>query len=438
MANKRSLTLVVTAVLLAGGGILYYRSREATKTSTPITATVTRGDVISKVSATGALQPVTTVQVGTQVSGTIKALYADFNSQVHKGQVVAELEPALFQAQVEQARATLSRLEADAGKAQVDVQDTQTKLTRAKELFDQKLIARTDLETAQTAAADSQAALKSAQAQVTQGRAALNQVQVNLNNTIIKAPIDGVVISRNVDVGQTVAASMQAPTLFVIANDLSKMQVSASVDESDIGHVNVGQPVTFRVDAYPAQTFNGTVSQVRLQPTTSQNVVSYTTVIDVPNPDMKLKPGMTANVTIQTAASQNVLRVPNAALKFRPAAAADAVATAGRDGSPRPADRGNRPSSGGDRSVGHVFVLRSGQVVPVRVQTGVSDGAVTAVVSGDLREGDQVITAMSEPGSSSAQTNSPLLFGRRGGGAGGNAGRGGAAAPAGGGAGAGR
>ena len=423
MANKRLLILAVVAVLLVGSGVVYYRSRGAGKTSTPITAAVTRGDVIAKVSATGALQPVTTVQVGTQVSGTIKALHADFNSQVHKGQVVAELEPALFQAQVEQARATVSKLEADASRAQVDVQDTQAKLARARELFDQKLIARTDLETAQTAAADSQAALKSSQAQVTQARAALNQVQVNMNNTVIKAPIDGVVISRNVDVGQTVAASMQAPTLFVIANDLAKMQVSASVDEADIGRVSVGQPVTFRVDAYPAQTFTGTVSQVRLQPTTEQNVVSYTTVIDVPNPDMKLKPGMTANVTIQTAASQNVLRVPNAALKFRPTTPAGG---GDQSGAPRPAATSGRS----DRSFSRVFVLRNGQVVPVRVQTGVTDGAMTAIVGGDLREGDQVITAMSEPGSSSTQAGSPFLFGRRGGGAG-NAGRGGAAAPAG-------
>jgi HlyD family secretion protein len=430
MSNKRLLIFVVIAAL-AGGGVFYYRTLAANHPATPMTTRVTRGDVIAKVSATGALQPVTTVQVGTQVSGTIKALHADFNSQVHKGEVVAELEPALFEAQVEQARATLMKLEADAAKAQVDVQDAQTKLVRAQELSDQKLIARTDLETAQTAAADSQAAQRSAQAMVTQARAALNQVQVNLDNTIIKAPIDGVVISRNVDVGQTVAASMQAPTLFVIANDLSKMQVSASVDEADIGHIDVGQPVTFRVDAYPTRVFNGTVSQVRLQPTTEQNVVSYTTVIDVPNPEMKLKPGMTANVTIQTAASQNVLRVPNAALKFRPASA-DATTGGGQPGYVRPAatagrNGGTRPIDSGDRSFGRVFVLRNGQVVPVRVQTGVTDGAMTAIVGGDLQDSDEVITAMSEPGSTSAQTSSPFLFGRRGGGAG-NAGRAGGAA----------
>jgi HlyD family secretion protein len=431
MSTKRLLVIVI-AVLLIAGGVFYWRSRSGAHPAAPITSAVTRGDVVAKVSATGTLQPVTTVQVGTQVSGTIKALYADFNSQVHKGQVVAELDPSLFQTQVEQARGTMSKLQADADRSKVDVLDTQVKLTRAQELFDQKLIARTDLETAQTTANEAQAAVKSADAQVTQARAALNQAQVNLDHTTITAPIDGVVISRNVDVGQTVAASMQAPTLFVIANDLAKMQVSAAVDESDIGHIAIGQPVTFRVDAYPTQTFSGTVSQVRLQPTTEQNVVSYTTMIDVPNPEMKLKPGMTANVTIQIASNENVLRVPNAALKFRPASA-DAAAGNGDSGSARPAATSGRagtprPSGAGDRSFGRVFVLRNGQLVPVRVQAGVTDGAMTAIVSGDLQEGDQVVTGMSQAGSTSAQTStSPLIpFGRRGGAAG-NAGRAGGA-----------
>src|SRR5882672_11260407 len=264
--RKRLIVIIALVTAVGIGSVAYSRARSTSKEAAPITAAVTRGDVVEKVSATGTLQPVTTVQVGTQVSGTIKALYADFNSEVRKGQVIAELEPSLFETQVEQARATMTRLQADADRAQVDVQDTQSKLRRAQELFDQKLIARTDLETAQAAAAQSEAALKSAQAQITQARAALNQVQVNLNNTIVKAPIDGVVISRNVDVGQTVAASMQAPTLFVLAKDLTRMQVSASVDESDIGHITTGQPVSFRVDAYPADTFTGTVSQVRLDP----------------------------------------------------------------------------------------------------------------------------------------------------------------------------
>ena len=425
--NKRLVVIIAVVAAIGVGSIAYSRARSTSTEDEPITAAVTRGDVVEKVNATGTLQPVTTVQVGTQVSGTIKALHADFNSEVRKGQVIAELEPSLFQTQVEQARATMTKLQADADRAQVDVQDTQTKLRRAQDLFDQKLIARTDLETAQASAAQSQAALKSAEAQITQARAALNQVQVNLNNTIIKAPIDGVVISRNVDVGQTVAASMQAPTLFVLAQDLTRMQVSASVDESDIGRIAAGQRVSFRVDAYPADTFMGTVSQVRLNPTTEQNVVSYTTMIDVPNQEMKLKPGMTANVTIQVAGSENVLRVPNAALRFRPTttgtrdsgfgirdSASGTAATSGQSGAPRAV-------SNADRSGGRVWTIRNGALEPVRIRTGVSDGAMTAVVEGDLKEGDQVVTGIAEQGTATARAStSPLLpfGGRRAGGAG--------------------
>ena len=415
---KRLLTFIVLVVAIAGGGTWYYRARHAAKDPTPITAAVTRGDVVARVEATGTLGPVTTVQVGSQVSGTIKALHADYNSEVKKGQVVAELDPSLFQTQVEQARATLIKAESDVERARVELTDATAKAKRAQELWDQKLISRNDLETAQAAAAQDEAALKSAQAQVTQARAALNQNQVNLGHTIIRAPIDGIVISRSVDVGQTVAASLQAPTIFVIAQDLAHMQVSASIDESDIGRVAVGQPVTFKVDAYPTQTFSGKVSQVRLEPKTEQNVVSYTTMIDVPNPDLKLKPGMTANVTVQIAMSEDVLRVPNAALRFRPTTT---------NTEPRPTATSGR-FNGGDRNFGRVFVLRNGQIVPVRVRTGVTDGAMTAIIDGDLKEGDQVITGMSESGadvSGSRQgTTSPLIpFGRRGGG-GGNRGAG--------------
>ncbi len=448
--NKRLILVIALVAAIGIGGAAYSRARSSSKASSPITAAVTRGDVIEKVSATGALQPVTTVQVGTQVSGTIKALHADFNSEVKKGEVIAELEPSLFQTQVEQAQATMTRLQADADRARVEAQDAETKSRRAQELFDQKLISRNDLETAQATGMQAESALKSAQAQITQARAALHQVQVNLDNTIIKAPIDGVVISRNVDVGQTVAASMQAPTLFVLAQDLTRMQVSASVDESDIGRIAAGQKVSFRVDAYPAETFTGVVSQVRLNPTTEQNVVSYTTMIDVPNTEMKLKPGMTANVTIQIAASENVLRVPTSALKFRPttgdrgsgigdpgsgirdssAAARDSgFGTRGSgSGTAATGGRGGEPRAVGsvDRSGGRVWTLSNGALVPVRVKTGVSDGAVTAVVDGDLKEGDQVVTGMAAQGTTTAQaTTSPLLpLGRRGGGAGANGARG--------------
>ena len=256
--------------------------------------------------------------MGSQVSGTISSLHADFNSRVRKGQVLARLEPSLFQTQVEQAEATVQRLQADVERAVVEVEDAAAKLRRAEQLSTQQLIAASDLDTARTTARQAEAALKSARAQVAQARAAVNQSRVNLGHATITAPVDGIVVSRNVDVGQTVAASMQAPTLFVLAEDLARMQVNASVDESDIGQIQPGQQVTFQVDAYPDQVFTGSVRQVRLDPVVEQNVVSYVTVIDVPNPELKLKPGMTANVSVEIARADDALRVPNAALRFRP------------------------------------------------------------------------------------------------------------------------
>jgi len=432
--SKRLVASTVVAVGFVGALAFYYRSLGAASPPAPVTAAVTRGDVVASVSATGTLEPVTTVQVGTQVSGTIKALHADFNSEVRRGEIVAELEPSLFQTQVDQARATLVRLEADADRASVDVEDTQGKLRRAQELFDQKLIARTDLETAQAAARQAEASAKSAAAQITQARAALNQSEVTLGHTVIRAPIDGIVISRSVDVGQTVAASMQAPTLFVIAQDLTRMQVSASIDEADIGHIVAGQGVSFRVDAYPNETFSGTVSQVRLEPKTEQNVVSYTTIINVPNPGLKLKPGMTANVTVRIATDAGVLRVPNAALRFRPSAELVALSAsnpsepAGR----RSAGAGPRAANAGGSgpTLGRLWVTRNGVVQEVRVRTGVTDGVLTAVREGDLREEDRVITAAADLATSStpaASASSPLLpVGRRGGGQGAAANRTGA------------
>jgi HlyD family secretion protein len=281
---------------------------------------VTRGDIAETVGATGQLQAVTTVQVGTQVSGTIQELNADFNSLVRKGQVLARLDPSLFQTQIEQARANLIRAEADLERLRVSLDDARTKLNRARELSEKKLIAQIEVEAAEVALRSAEAQLRSQQAAVTQSQASLRQNQVNLQHTVIESPIDGLVISRNVDVGQTVAASMSAPTLFVLAADLTKMQVIASLDESDVGRIRPSQIVRFRVDAFPTEEFVGTVTQVRLQPTTVQNVVTYQTVIDVPNPELKLKPGMTANVNIEIARRANVLRVPNTSLRFRPTA----------------------------------------------------------------------------------------------------------------------
>ncbi len=333
---------IVAAIAAAGYG--YYRYTQKPPVPIVSAARVTRGDIAETVGATGQLQAVTTVQVGTQVSGTIQELNADFNSLVRKGQVLARLDPSLFQTQIEQARANLIRAEADLERFRVALDDTRTKLNRARELSEKKLIAQTELEAAEVAVRSAEAQLRSQQAAVTQSQASLQQSQVNLQHTVIESPIDGLVISRNVDVGQTVAASMSAPTLFVLAADLTKMQVLASLDESDVGRIRPGQFVRFRVDAFPTEEFIGAVTQVRLQPTTVQNVVTYQTVIDVPNPDLKLKPGMTANVNIEIARRANVLRVPNTALRFRPTA--EVFAALGQTPLPAGTGRGRGAGAG--------------------------------------------------------------------------------------------
>jgi HlyD family secretion protein len=312
--------LIIVVVLLVTVGVAagaYYMRRGGPEPQVT-TQQVTRGDVVKVVGATGTLGAVTTVDVGTQVSGIVQELYADFNSIVRKGQVIARLDPSLIQTRIEQQRANVVRAEADLDRLKVTLADTQQKLVRARELFNRSLVPRTELEAAELAVKSADSQIKSSDAGLVQARANLRSEEVNLRHTIIESPIDGIVISRNVDPGQTVASSMSAPTLFVIAADLTKMQVIASIDEADVGTMRPDQPVTFRVDAYPTDTFTGTVEQVRLQPAVVQNVVTYSTVIAVPNPDLRLKPGMTANVTIEIARRNNVLRIPNAALNFRP------------------------------------------------------------------------------------------------------------------------
>ena len=314
MSSSRTRKLVaalvgVTAVAVSAGA--YYNLRKSDGEIHVSTAPVSRGSVVDTVGATGALEAVTTVQVGTQVSGTVQQLYADFNSIVRKGQVIARLDPSLFQTQIEQARANLTRARSDTERLRVSLEDARSKLTRAEELSAKQLIPRSELETTQVNVRAAEAQLRSSEAQVTQAEAALHQNEVNLQHTVIETPIDGIVISRNVDVGQTVAASLQSPTLFVIAADLTKMKVSASIDEADVGRIRPGQVVRFRVDAFPNDEFLGRVSQVRLQPVVVQNVVTYATVIDVPNAELKLKPGMTATVTIEVARRDDVVRVPN-------------------------------------------------------------------------------------------------------------------------------
>ena len=308
-------------VLVVGAGITaygFYGLRTTEFEPEVSTVTLTRGDVVDTVGATGALEAVTTVQVGSQVSGIIEALYADYNSIVRKGEVIARLEPSLFETQIAQAQANLARAEADVERLRVTLDDARAQLARSEDLSSRDLISTTELEAAQVAVRSAEAQLKSSEAGVAQSQASLSQNEVNLGHTVITAPIDGIVIARQVDMGQTVAASMSAPELFIIAADLTKMRVIANIDESDVGRIRPGQVVSFTVDAYPSEEFEGTVSQIRLEPVVLQNVVTYATVIDVPNNLLKLKPGMTATVTLEIARRENILRIQNSALRFRP------------------------------------------------------------------------------------------------------------------------
>ena len=308
-------------IVILGGAMAaygFYSARTIEFVPDVSTVTVTEGDIVDTVGATGALEAVTTVQVGSQVSGIIQDLYVDFNSIVREGDVIMRLDPSLFETQLEQARANLLRSQAEVERLSVAVDDAATQLRRSRELAADDLISQTELEAAEVTLRSAQAQLKSAEAQVRQSQASLSMNEVNLEHTVIRAPIDGIVTSRLVDVGQTVAASFQAPELFVIAADLTKMRVIANIDESDVGRIRPNQRVTFTVDAFPAEEFEGSVSQIRLEPIVTQNVVTYATVIDAPNPELKLKPGMTATVTVEVARRENVTRLPNAALRFRP------------------------------------------------------------------------------------------------------------------------
>jgi HlyD family secretion protein len=404
---KKPARLVIVAAVLLGGWWLLAFSRRGEEPAY-LTASIERGSVIDAVGATGTLEAMTTVQVGSQVSGTIQSLQADFNSAVRKGQVIARLDPSLFEARLGQARANLVAARADVERQRAADEDARRKLARARELSGQQLLPASDLETAQATSDAAQAQLKAVEAAVTQAEASVQQAEVDVAHTVIQAPIDGVVIARNVDVGQTVAASFQAPVLFVIANDLSQMRVNASIDEADIGRVQTGQPVLFRVDAYPEREFSGTIQQVRLQPITVQSVVTYNTLISVDNAEQRLMPGMTATVSVIVRRRDDVLRLPLSALRFRPD-----EEPAG--GSPRPPAGGaaaqtrppgtRRPGSGGRDSSGQagsgrpatVYVLGAdGRPQPQPVKLGLSDGQFAEVVEG-LAEGAQVVTGLETP-----------------------------------------
>ncbi len=368
LGRRPVLTAVMLAVLLFGckGDAPSYR-----------TEPVTKGDIEQNVTATGTVNAVTTVQVGTQVSGTIKTLYVDFNSRVKKGQLIAQIDPSTFESQVQQAQANLLSAQASLEKAQTALANDKKTFERNKELFSKNLIAQSDLDTAETAYQTDRAQVASANAQIEQAKASLDYAKQNLAYTKIVSPVDGVVISRNVDVGQTVAASFQTPTLFTIAQDLTKMQIDTNVAESDIGVVKVGQEVDFTVDAYPDTTFEGKVWQIRQAPITVQNVVTYDVVIQVNNKDFKLMPGMTANVSIVIQKKSDVLRITNAALRFRM--------------SERPAGVASAPTGTGGKKGPAIWVLESGKPKRVVIRPGISDGNNTEVVSGELKEGQQAI-----------------------------------------------
>jgi HlyD family secretion protein len=334
------------------------------------TEKIIKGDIEMAVTATGTVNPVTTVLVGTQVSGTIKEIYVDFNSPVKKGQLIARIDPALFEAQVNQARANLLSAKANQEKNEATLVDAKRTMERNKELLSRNLVAQSDFDTAETNYETAKASVSAAKSQVAQTEAALSSAETNLFYTKIVSPVDGIVVSRNVDVGQTVAASFQTPTLFSIAQDLTKMQIDTSVDEADIGNVKVGQDVEFTVDAYPDITFKGKVLQVRNAPITVQNVVTYDVVISVNNPEFKLKPGMTANVSIIISIKKDVLKIPNSALRFKPA---EKVKTAVQ-----------QKGSG-------VWILEQGQLKRIPISIGISDGNYTELVSGEIKEGQEVV-----------------------------------------------
>ncbi|HEY2899915.1 MAG TPA: efflux RND transporter periplasmic adaptor subunit [Polyangia bacterium] len=415
------LTVVAVIVLGAAGGTTYYRATHKNTVHFE-TVAVDRGAIMAKVTATGTLSALVTVQVGSQVSGRVSEIRVDFNSQVKKGQVVAKIDPPLFQAALDQADANDVAARGNLTKLQARADDAKAQLTRAEELARRKVIAQQDLDTMRANAKAADGDVVAAQGQVAQAKASLHQARVNLAYTTISSPITGVVISRSVDVGQTVAASLAAPTLFVIAQDLTKMQVDTSVAEADIGKLRAALQATFTVDAYPSRKFKGVIRQIRNAPQTLQNVVTYDAVVDVDNNGLELRPGMTATVTFIYDQKDDVLRVANAALRFQPPAElqqrgrsgggpADAgVANGGASagGAARSGDRARgggggppgaggsrRPRGGGDGEPPDrrtLWVLRDNNPLPLSVHTGLSDGVTTEVDSPQLQAGDRAIT----------------------------------------------
>jgi HlyD family secretion protein len=390
---RKLLIGVVLAVALAGAAYLYLKKENGGLAYR--TAKVERGEIVDTITATGNINAVTTVSVGSQISGTIQTLFVDYNSRVRKGEVIAQIDPQLLEASVTQALGNFENAKASLEKAKVAVTDTERTYRRNRELLPDGFVAQSDVDAAQTAYEQAVAGQKSAEAVVTQSSGALKVAQTNLAYATIRSPVDGIVISRSVDVGQTVAASFQTPTLFSIAQDLTKMQIDTNVDESDIGRAAKGQTVVFTVDAWPGKTFSGVVSQVRNAPIITQNVVTYDVVILVDNQELLLKPGMTANVTIQVRKFDNILKIPNAAMRYRPT---DLSKEAGGG----TAVKKREPM--GQR----VYVLgKDGKPQMVPIKSGVSDGAFTELTGGNLKEGDLLITGEAPKGSSRSGGSPP-------------------------------
>lgn len=410
---------LLIAALAAGAWV--WKAKFAEKPVQYTTEEVSRGNITRIVSATGTIQAVNTVTVGSQVSGTIRRIYVDYNSPVKKGQLLAEIDPALFLAQARQAEAEVAQSRAGLAEAEAGLREAEREYARQKTLFASDFVAKSALESAETALATARSSVESARAGVRSSVATLNQRLTNLGYTKILSPVNGVVTGKKVSEGQTVAASLSAPELFTIAEDLSKMQVEAAVDEADIGYVQEGMNVTFTVDTYPEDTFSGKVRQVRLSPSTTENVVTYTVIISAANPDLRLKPGMTANVSIETASVKDVLRVPNAALRFRPPAPRTQAETAARVTPPPPPDGGTAGGEGTLKSSSRltgkaavsgpsVWVLEtkkgsSPSLRRVPVTVGLTDGSWTEV-SGDLSEGEAVVTGILGNGSKGASGSS--------------------------------
>jgi HlyD family secretion protein len=385
--SKRS-KIIVTGVAVAAvaGAAWALLSRSERKTSGFLTAFVDRGTVIQSVATTGTLTAVTTVKVGSQVSGIIATLHADFNDQVRKGQLLATLDPTPFQATVNETKAQLER-------ARVAALDAEIKLKRQRALFEAKLVSEDELQSAK-------AVYDQATAQVSQLEATLAKAEANLRYSVITAPIDGVVVSRDYDVGQTVAASFQAPTLFTIAEDLTRMQLTCQVDEADIGQVQEGQTVRFSVDAYPEREFAGKVSQIRLSPQITNNVVTYPVIVEVENKDLKLLPGMTADVRIQVAKAEEALRVPASALRFRPellgmnGVQERSQGSPGGQGGPRPAGAQKAADRGRTARVYLPPTKTGGTLNAVDFIPGLTDGQYVEVRKGDLAEGEKIVVGL--------------------------------------------